>query len=129
MLTERVEKLCQEYTGQYVVVDDSRAELQRFAGHKGRVKTINFNGRALVQFEGPDPGWYDLELDFLKVLDNLEPEAEEAKPEAEVVEPTPASPPTAPAEPEPTETLSRLELARLEKEAADRAAEQRETNP
>jgi len=103
MLSERVEKLRQEYTGRYVEVDSRRPELARFAATPGVVKTINFNGRALVQFEGADKGWYDVELDYLKVV-----ERHEAEP-----------PRDAAAEADGTgqQRLSRLELARLEKAA------------
>jgi len=101
MLGERIEKLKQEYTGQCVVVDSRRPELARFAGMAGRVKTVNFNGCALVQFEGAGPSWCDIELDYLKVVD---------RPKLEPAE--------APAEMESTQKLSRLELARLEKQVA-----------
>ena len=34
---------------------------------RGRVIAVNCNGRALVQFEGPDPGWYEIEPEYLKI--------------------------------------------------------------
>lgn len=121
MLRERMEKLRQEYTGQYVSVDPQRPELARFAGKSARVKTINFNGRALVQFDGADRGWYDIELDYLKVLDQRPSEPAEARPDPLSAEkPVPKEAET-PAEPEAIEKLSRLELARLEKQAAQPA--------
>ena len=116
MLSERIEKLKQQYTGQYVVVDGQRPELARFADICGRVKAVNMNGRALVQFDGVDRGWYDLELDDLKVIDKPEPKAAKA-----------ASAPadSGSAEPKPDtragQRLSRLELARLEKGTQDAA--------
>ncbi len=109
MLPERVDKMRQEYTGQQVTVDDRREELVRFAGTLGQVKTINFNGRALVQFGDRDTSWHDIDMDDLKVVDTPEPQAIET--ESPAVE-TP--PPAAPAKEK--EKLSRLELARLEKE-------------
>ena len=72
MLPERVEKLRFEYTDQYVVVEGNLPQLARYKGKIGRVHTINVNGRALVEFEN-DRGRYDLELDYLKVVDKPTP--------------------------------------------------------
>ena len=69
MLPQEVDKLRAEYTGRQVMADAQRPELARLAGKLGCVKTINFNGRALVQFEGPDQGWYDIDPEFLKIVD------------------------------------------------------------
>lgn len=64
-----IEKLRREFTDKYVVVDERRPELRRFRGLTGQVKTINGNGRALVQFDGNNNiGWYDIELDFLSIV-------------------------------------------------------------
>jgi len=115
MFRERIEKLRQEYTGQPVTVDVDRPELARFAGIPATVKTVNFNGRALVQFEGHDRSWYDIGLDYLKVVDKPQPEPAENKPPSpagQIVAGRPDTPPTG------KEGLSRLELARLEKGAA-----------
>jgi hypothetical protein len=47
-------------------------ELKRFAGQVGRVKAVNRNGRALVEFQGPaDQGWYDIDPRFLTAVDGL----------------------------------------------------------
>ncbi|MFM9068284.1 MAG: hypothetical protein ACKOUR_13250, partial [Planctomycetota bacterium] len=60
---EQIEQLKQQYTDKYVVVDEGRAELLRFRGQTGTVKTVNMSGRARVQFEGHNKiGWYDIEL-------------------------------------------------------------------
>jgi hypothetical protein len=70
MVFDYIEKLKQQYTDRYVAVDDSRPELRRFAGLTGTVKTVNMNGRALVQFDGHNNvGWYDIDIDFLRVID------------------------------------------------------------
>ena len=69
MLPERIEELKRHYTGRCVVVDAQRPELSRMAGKLGRVKTINCNGRALVQFDESDPGWHDIDPDYLKVVE------------------------------------------------------------
>jgi hypothetical protein len=74
MQFERIEELKRQYTDQYVVVDASRVELARFKDMVGQIKTVNFNGRALVQFDADsDRGWYDIALDYLKVVDKPEP--------------------------------------------------------
>jgi hypothetical protein len=52
------EKLNQEWTDQYVEVNPEQPELKRFAGVVGRVVTVNFNNKALVDFQ--DGGWYDI---------------------------------------------------------------------
>ncbi len=80
MQIERVEQLKRQYTDQYVIVDASRPELARFKGLVGQVKTVNHSGRALVQFDAPaDRGWYDIDPDFLKVVDKPQPNPAPAK--------------------------------------------------
>jgi hypothetical protein len=54
----RVEALKREWTDQYVQVNPERPELKRFAGIVGRVVTVNFNGKAIIDFQ--DGGWYDI---------------------------------------------------------------------
>jgi hypothetical protein len=66
---ELLEQLNQRYRGQSVVVDSQRPELARMAGLLGWVVAINANGRALVQFEGADQGWHDIDPDFLTVVE------------------------------------------------------------
>jgi hypothetical protein len=46
------------WTDQYVTVNPERPELKRFVGIVGRVVTVNFNGKAIVDFQ--DGGWYDI---------------------------------------------------------------------
>ena len=95
---EHIETLKRQYTDQFVVVDDHRPELARFRGVTGQVKTINMNGRALVEFQDyiANIGWYDIELDFLTVVPKPDPEAAKAaaKPAAK-----PAAAKAAPTEP------------------------------
>src|SRR5581483_1312522 len=70
MVFDHIESLKQQYTDKYVVVDQSRPELARFHGLAGQIKTVNMSGRALVEFDAYNNiGWYDIELDFLKVVD------------------------------------------------------------
>jgi hypothetical protein len=63
------EALKREWTDQYVEINPDRPELKRFAGIVGRVVTVNWNGKALVDFQ--DGGWYDIAAseDCLKKLD------------------------------------------------------------
>src|SRR2546421_168842 len=69
MIFEHIDKLKQQYTDKYVIVDDSRPELQRFRGLTGAVKTVNFSGKALVEFDGYNNiGWYDIDPAFLRVV-------------------------------------------------------------
>src|SRR5262245_4010427 len=83
MVFEHIEKLKRAFTDKYVVVDAARPELARFGNAIGLVKTVNMNGRALVEFNQYDNiGWYDIELDFLKLVPKPEPKLAEAKKEA-----------------------------------------------
>jgi hypothetical protein len=63
------EALKREWTDQYVEVSPDRPELARFAGIVGRVVTVNFNNKALVDFQ--DGGWYDITAspEYLRKLD------------------------------------------------------------
>ena len=80
MVFEHIEKLKQEFTDKYVIVDESRQELSRFVGMTGMVKTVNMNGRALVEFDGhSNIGWYDIGIDYLKVIDKPLPKEEKAR--------------------------------------------------
>jgi hypothetical protein len=81
MLPEQIEQLKRQYTDKYVAVDATRPELARFAHLTGQVKTVNMNGQALVQFEGDNNrGWYDIDPEFLKVVEKPPPESAEKKP-------------------------------------------------
>ena len=106
MVFEQIEQLKQQYTDKYVVVDEQRPELRRFRGRTGTVRTVNMSGRALVEFEGDNNiGWYDIDLDFLKVIDAPLPKPEKAKPKQEA-KPAPkaekAGKPAAPGKPAAT---------------------------
>ncbi|HXG10165.1 MAG TPA: hypothetical protein VNK04_10280 [Gemmataceae bacterium] len=61
------EALRREWTDQFVEVDPERPELQRFKGIVGRVVTVNWNNKALVDFQ--DGGWYDISPEYLRKLD------------------------------------------------------------
>jgi hypothetical protein len=83
MQSDCIETLKKQYTDRYVVADASRAELARFKDMVGQIKTINWSGRALVQFDADsNRGWYDIDLGCLKVVDKPEPKAAAVKPAA-----------------------------------------------
>jgi hypothetical protein len=67
--------LRREWTDQFVMVNPDRLELKRFAGIVGRVITVNFNNKALIDFQ--DGGWYDISAseDYLTKLDANEAKA------------------------------------------------------
>ncbi len=100
MSIELAEKLKVKLTDKWVLVDGSVPELRRFANWTGKVKTVNMNGRALVEFDGPvDIGWYDIDPAFLTVIDAPRPKKVA---EAPAKAPKPAAAPAAPAAATPT---------------------------
>ena len=66
------EALVNEWTDQYVTVNPNRSELKRFDGIVGRVVTVNWNNKALIDFQ--DGGWYDITAssEFLNKIDPSE---------------------------------------------------------
>jgi hypothetical protein len=106
MTIAQAESLKHELTDKYVVVQDGIAELRRFSGLTGQVKTVNMNGRALVQFDGPvDISWYDIDPSCLKIVAAPQPKVKHAeKPAAK------AAPSEAPKK--PAAGKSPLEMAR-----------------
>jgi hypothetical protein len=82
MVFPNIEKIKQDYTDKYVMVDPQRPELARFANAVGQVKTVNMSGRALVEFLDYhlNIGWYDIELEYLKVVDKPLPKGKTEKP-------------------------------------------------
>ena len=72
----QIDALKREWTDQLVEVKPERPELRRFAGIVGRVITVNFNGKALIDFQ--DGGWYDITAST-DCLNKLDPAAAQAK--------------------------------------------------
>jgi hypothetical protein len=68
MLPNQIEELNRRYRGQQVAVDPQQPDLTPWANLAGRIKAINCNGCALVQFDGPDQGWHDIDLACLRVV-------------------------------------------------------------
>ncbi|HVX15102.1 MAG TPA: hypothetical protein VHC22_28175 [Pirellulales bacterium] len=119
MVFDQIESLKQQYTDKYVIVDETRPELSRFRGLAGQIKTVNMSGRALVEFEAYNNiGWYDIELDFLKVVDKPLPKPAEdkhAKPAAKAAAKPAAEPAKPKAEaPAGEKKPSALEMARAQ---------------
>jgi hypothetical protein len=79
-----IERLKSEWTDKYVVINSSAPELARFARATGTVKTVNMNGRCLVEFDQfNNTGWYDIDPAALKIVTEPLPkpaEKEAAKP-------------------------------------------------
>jgi hypothetical protein len=55
---DEAEALKAEWTDKFVRVREGLPEYARFAGKVGRVVTVNYDGRALVDFA--DGAWYDI---------------------------------------------------------------------
>ena len=100
MSIDLAEKLKEKLTDKFVLVDASVPELKRFANWTGKVKTVNMNCRALVEFDGPvDISWYDIDPAYLTVVDAPIKRAVPAAkaPAAKAASPaTPAAKPPAP---------------------------------
>lgn len=116
------EQLKKEWTDKYVVVDGGAPELKRFSGLTGTVRTVNMNGRVLVEFDGAvDISWYDIDPSYLKVI----PEPLKKKVPAAKAAPAAAAPkPASAAAPTGEKKLSPLELARQQGAAAKAAGAQ-----
>ena len=71
---DAVDVLKREWTDKLVrVKPEARADLKRFVGRIGRIVTVNYSGRAVVDFA--DGGWYDI-ADFAAALEVVTDEAE-----------------------------------------------------
>jgi hypothetical protein len=71
----RIESLKTEWTDRYVRANTAVPELARFGQTVGRVVTVNWNGKAIVDFQ--DGGWYDITASetYLTKLDPAEAKA------------------------------------------------------
>ncbi|MFM1996870.1 MAG: hypothetical protein RLZZ111_1257 [Planctomycetota bacterium] len=96
-----IERLKSEWTDKYVVINSSAPELARFANATGTVKTVNMNGRCLVEFDQfNNIGWYDIDPSALRIVTEPRPkpvETEPAKPAAAKAAPAAAKPAAKPA--------------------------------
>jgi hypothetical protein len=115
LFSDSVEALKNQYTDKYVRVNAARPELARFHDAVGQVKTVNMNGRALVEFMDYhlNIGWFDIDPSCLTVVDKpapKDPAEKAARPAAAAAKPAAAK--AAPAAGE--KKLSPLELARMQ---------------
>ena len=115
MSIDLAEKLKEKLTDKFVLVDASVPELKRFANWTGKVKTVNMNCRALVEFDGPvDISWYDIDPAYLTVVDAPIKRAVPAAkaPAAKAASPaTPAAKPPAPAGKSPLDAIRAQQAA------------------
>ncbi len=70
------EALKRDWTDQYVEINPEQVDLRRFEGIIGRVVTVNWNGKAIVDFQ--DGGWYDIPATTAH-LRKLDPDTAKAK--------------------------------------------------
>ncbi len=65
---DEAETLKRAWTDKYVRVKSGFAEYERFAGKIGRVVTVNYGGKAIVDFA--DGAWYDIPANdtYLEVI-------------------------------------------------------------
>ncbi len=118
MSIDLAEKLKEKLTDKFVLVDASVPELKRFANWTGKVKTVNMNCRALVEFDGPvDISWYDIDPAYLTVVDA--PVKRAAPAPAAKASPSSAAPATKPVAPA---GKSPLDAIRAQQAAAKPAA-------
>jgi hypothetical protein len=71
-----IEELQREWTDQFVSVNPEHPELKRFDGIVGRVVTVNYSGKAVIDFQ--DGGWYDITAST-RFLNKLDPAQAQAK--------------------------------------------------
>jgi hypothetical protein len=66
------EELNQTWTDKFVRVKPGRPDYERFAGQIGRVITVNYGGKAIVDFA--DGAWYDIPAtaEYLEVVPDEE---------------------------------------------------------
>ena len=74
MNSQSIEALKKRYTGRRVKLDTRWPELPQFRDVPGQIMAINYSGHALVQFEGADSGWHDIDLGYLQPLDRRDAE-------------------------------------------------------
>ncbi|QEG37863.1 hypothetical protein [Bythopirellula goksoeyrii] len=128
MVFPNIEKIKQEYTDKYVVVDAREPELSRFADVVGQVKTVNMSGRALVEFLDYhlNIGWFDIDLDYLKIVDKPIPQEKKPEPKkAPAAKPAAAKKPAEkpPGKPSTADILAKLKGGGAAKPAAGEATQ------
>ena len=80
------------WTDKYVVVASAAPELARFAQATGTVRTVNMNGRCLVEFDQfNNVGWYDIDPSHPKIVTEPLPKPEKPAPAKKAAKPAPAA--------------------------------------
>jgi hypothetical protein len=71
----QIEDLKRHWTDKHVRVNAERPELRRFKDLVGRVVTVNWNAKAIIDFA--DGGWYDINAspDCLTIVEDAEAKA------------------------------------------------------
>ena len=124
MVFEHIEKLKREYTDKYVSIAHMVPELKRFEGRTGIVRTVNMSGRALVEFLGTsDISWYDIDIDYLKIVDQPPPPPSPKKVTANDATPEKPSSKTPTKASSGTSTADILAMARGKKPAEQKKEE------
>ena len=87
-----IERLKAEWTDKYVVVASTAPELARFVQATGTVRTVNMNGRCLVEFDQfNNVGWYDIDPSHLKIVTEPLPKPEKPAPAKKAATPAAAA--------------------------------------
>ena len=86
---DTAEELKQVWTDRLVTARADRPELKRFEGRVGRVVTVNWSGKALVDFG--DGAWYDIPAseDYLTPLAADDPNRTKYDPTVNSAQPRP----------------------------------------
>ena len=82
-------ELRRTWTDRLVMVKAERPELKRFEGKVGRVVTVNWSGKAIVDFA--DGAWYDIPAseEYLTPLADDDPNRAKYNPKANSAQPHP----------------------------------------
>lgn len=70
---DKMDELRRTWTDRYVLARAEKPDLKRFEGKVGRVVTVNYSGKAIVDFA--DGAWYDIPAseDYLSVVPEGDP--------------------------------------------------------
>lgn len=92
MSIQRAEQLKRDWTDKHVMVQQGIPELRRFDKLVGQVRTVNMNCRLLIEFDTPaDISWYDIDPQFVVVVDKQSLETEQKAKAEKAPDPKPAS--------------------------------------
>jgi hypothetical protein len=71
---DKMDELKRIWTDRYVLARADKPELKRFEGKTGRVVTVNYSGKAIIDFA--DGAWYDIPAseEYLTVIPPGDPQ-------------------------------------------------------